>query len=56
MTMPVVKIAPNNPLFDLPVLVGIQRGTFKKVGLDVQLSGATRIARRRCARARCCRA
>jgi len=39
MTMPVVKIAPNNPLFDLPVLVGIQRGTFKKVGLDVQLSG-----------------
>jgi NitT/TauT family transport system substrate-binding protein len=36
--LPRVNIAPNNPLFDLPVLVGIQHGTFKKVGLDVQLS------------------
>ena len=37
--MPVVKIAPNNPLFDLPVLVGIRHGTFERAGLDVRLSG-----------------
>ena len=36
--MPLVKIAPNNPVFDLPVLVGIQEGLFKKHGLDVQMS------------------
>jgi len=35
---PLVKIAPNNPVFDLPVLVGIQEGLFKKHGLDVQMS------------------
>ena len=37
-TMPLVKIAPNNPVFDLPVLVGIQEGLFKKNGLNVQMS------------------
>jgi NitT/TauT family transport system substrate-binding protein len=36
--MPLVKIAPNNPVFDLPVLVGIQEGLFKKNGLNVQMS------------------
>ena len=36
--MPVVKIAPNNPVFDLPVLVGIQEGLFQKHGLNVQMS------------------
>src|SRR5687768_16620439 len=37
-TMPLVKIAPNNPVFDLPVLVGIQEGLFKKNGVNVQMS------------------
>src|SRR5664279_5173747 len=36
--MPLVKIAPNNPVFDLPVLVGIAEGLFKKHGLNVQMS------------------
>ena len=36
--MPVVKIAPNNPVFDLPVLVGIEQGLFRKNGLNVQMS------------------
>src|SRR2546428_11549762 len=35
---PVVKIAPNNPIFDLPVLVGIEEGLFDKAGLDVRMS------------------
>jgi len=35
---PTVKIAPNNPLFDLPVLVGIEEGLFEKAGLDVSMS------------------
>ena len=34
----VVRIAPNNPIFDLPVLVGIEEGLFKKAGLDVSMS------------------
>ena len=33
-----VRIAPNNPVFDLPVIVGIEEGLFKKAGLDVQFS------------------
>src|SRR5262245_7973862 len=37
-TKPLVKIAPNNPVFDLPVLVGIQEGLFLAAGLDVQMS------------------
>jgi len=30
-----VRIAPNNPVFDLPVLVGIEEGLFEAAGLDV---------------------
>src|SRR4051794_23043562 len=39
MTRPVVKIAPNNPVFDLPVIVGIEEGLFEKAELDVAFSG-----------------
>jgi NitT/TauT family transport system substrate-binding protein len=35
---PTVSIAPNNPVFDLPVIVGIQEGLFAKAGLDVRFS------------------
>ena len=35
---PVVKIAPNNPVFDLPVIVGIEEGLFAKARLDVSFS------------------
>src|SRR5215467_13694703 len=35
---PAVKIAPNNPVFDLPVLVAIEEGLFEKAGLDVRMS------------------
>ena len=35
---PVVKIAPNNQVFDLPVIVGIEEGLFAQVGLDVSFS------------------
>ena len=35
---PVVKIAPNNPVFDLPVIVGIEEGLFAAAGLDVRFS------------------
>ena len=34
----VVKIAPNNPVFDLPVIVGIEEGLFAQAGLDVSFS------------------
>src|SRR5881394_334335 len=37
-TRPVVKIAPNNPVFDLPVIVGIEEGLFERAGLDVAFS------------------
>ena len=37
-TRPVVRIAPNNPVFDLPVTVGIEEGLFEKAGLDVSFS------------------
>jgi NitT/TauT family transport system substrate-binding protein len=40
MANPVVRIAPNNPVFDLPVLVGIEEGLFAKAGLDVSLSAS----------------
>ena len=30
-----VRIAPNNPVFDLPVIVGIEEGLFAEAGLDV---------------------
>src|SRR5256885_408337 len=35
---PVVRIAPNNPVFALPVIVGIEAGLFAKAGLDVSFS------------------
>jgi NitT/TauT family transport system substrate-binding protein len=35
---PVVKIAPNNQVFDLPVIVGIEEGLFSQAGLDVSFS------------------
>ena len=35
---PVVRIAPNNPVFDLPVIVGIEDGLFAAAGLDVRFS------------------
>lgn len=35
---PVVRIAPNNPVFDLPVIVGIEEKLFDRAGLDVQFS------------------
>jgi NitT/TauT family transport system substrate-binding protein len=34
--MPIVRIAPNNPVFDLPVIVGIEEKLFEKAGLDVR--------------------
>jgi NitT/TauT family transport system substrate-binding protein len=37
-TRPVVRIAPNNPVFDLPVIVGIEEGLFTRAGLDVSFS------------------
>jgi NitT/TauT family transport system substrate-binding protein len=33
-----VRIAPNNPVFDLPVIVGIEEGLFARAGLDVAFS------------------
>ena len=35
---PVVRIAPNNPVFDLPVIVGIEEELFADAGLDVRFS------------------
>ncbi len=35
---PIVKIAPNNPVFDLPVIVGIEEHLFAAAGLDVSFS------------------
>ncbi len=35
---PGVRIAPNNPVFDLPVIVGIEEGLFARAGLDVSFS------------------
>ncbi len=35
---PRVRIAPNNPVFDLPVIVGIEEGLFEAAGLDVAFS------------------
>ncbi len=37
-TKPLVRIAPNNQVFDLPVIVGIEEGLFDKAGLDVRFS------------------
>jgi NitT/TauT family transport system substrate-binding protein len=38
--LPAVRIAPNNPVFDLPVIVGIEEGLFAKAGLDVRFSAS----------------
>src|SRR3978361_75953 len=35
---PVVRIAPNNQVFDLPVIVGIEEKLFERAGLDVRFS------------------
>src|SRR5260221_9067236 len=35
---PTVNIAPNNPVFDLPVLVAIEERLFERAGLDVRMS------------------
>jgi NitT/TauT family transport system substrate-binding protein len=32
----IVRIAPNNPVFDLPVIVGIEEGLFAEAGLNVE--------------------
>ncbi|MGH7555922.1 MAG: nitrate ABC transporter substrate-binding protein, partial [Longimicrobiales bacterium] len=37
-TRPEVRIAPNNPVFDLPVIVGIEERLFEQAGLDVRFS------------------
>lgn len=37
--LPVVRIAPNNPVFDLPVMVGIEEKLFEKAGLEVVMTG-----------------
>jgi hypothetical protein len=36
---PLVRIAPNNPVFDLPVIVGIEEKLFDKAGLNVRFTG-----------------
>ena len=35
---PIVRIAPNNQVFDLPVIVAIEEGLFDAAGLDVRFS------------------
>ena len=35
-----VRIAPNNPVFDLPVIVGIEEKLFAQAGLDVSFSAS----------------
>ena len=37
---PIVRIAPNNPVFDLPVIVGIEERRFSNAGLDVRFSAS----------------
>jgi NitT/TauT family transport system substrate-binding protein len=37
---PIVRIAPNNPVFDLPVLVGIEEKLFDKAGLNVRFAAS----------------
>jgi NitT/TauT family transport system substrate-binding protein len=37
---PVVRIAPNNQVFDLPVMVAIEEGLFEQAGLDVRFSAS----------------
>jgi hypothetical protein len=37
---PIVRIAPNNPVFDLPVIVGIEERLFSNAALDVSFSAS----------------
>jgi NitT/TauT family transport system substrate-binding protein len=37
-TRPLLRIAPNTPTFDLPVLVGLEEGFFDESGIDVRYS------------------
>ena len=37
---PIVRIAPNSPVFDLPAIVGIEEGLFEAAGLDVAFSAS----------------
>ncbi|MBE9605474.1 ABC transporter substrate-binding protein [Acetobacteraceae bacterium H6797] len=37
---PVLRIAPNSPVFDLPIHVALEHGLFEKEGLDVAFAGA----------------
>ena len=37
-TKPLLRIAPNTPTFDLPVLVGLEEGFFDEAGIDVRYS------------------
>jgi NitT/TauT family transport system substrate-binding protein len=36
--LPVIRLAPNNPVFDLPAIVAIEEGLFQAAGLDVRFS------------------
>ncbi len=36
--LPVIRIAPNAPTFDLPVLVGLEEGFFNEAGIEVRYS------------------
>jgi hypothetical protein len=36
--LPVIRIAPNAPTFDLPVLVGLEQSFFNELGIDVRYS------------------
>ena len=40
---PVIRIAPNNPVFDLPVIVGIEERLFEAAGLDEGLEPCLRV-------------
>jgi hypothetical protein len=35
---PAIKITPNNPVIDPPILVAIEEGLFERAGLDVRMS------------------
>jgi NitT/TauT family transport system substrate-binding protein len=34
----IIRVSPNPPVFDLPILVALEQGLFEKVGLDVRYS------------------
>ncbi len=46
---PLINIAPNNPIFDLPVLVAIETGLFERAGLDVRMSASYEARENDCA-------